>query len=80
MLDHGSPVPLHEQVTEILRRRISSGELTGRIPSGQTLAQEFEVSHRTAERALTNLKAEGLAIAVIGRGYYVAGQTGCGGG
>jgi DNA-binding GntR family transcriptional regulator len=51
-LDHDLGVPLHEQLADILRARIKSGEYTGRLPSARHLAQEFEVSHRTSETAL----------------------------
>jgi DNA-binding GntR family transcriptional regulator len=72
MVNQDRPVALHEQVAGILRARISSGELSGRIPSIKSLAQEYEVSHRTVERALSTLKAEGLVVSLIGKGYYVA--------
>jgi GntR family transcriptional regulator len=71
VLDHGSPVPLHVQLTAILRQRIESGELTGRVPSIVTVAQEYEVGHNTAARALAALRDEGLIISAHGRGYYV---------
>lgn len=72
MLDHDSPVPLHEQLEAILRKQIGDGELTGRVPSILSLAQEYEVSHRTTQRALTTLRDEGLIVAVRGKGFYVA--------
>ena len=68
-------MPLYEQLAGRLRSRISSGELTGRIPSIKSLSQEYEVSHRTAERALMILRDEGLVVALIGKGYYVARLT-----
>jgi DNA-binding GntR family transcriptional regulator len=71
VIDHDLPVPLHEQLAGILRGQIQSGELTGRVPSIKSLAQEHGVSHRTAERALNNLRDEGLLVALIGKGYYV---------
>jgi DNA-binding GntR family transcriptional regulator len=71
MLDHDSPVPLHEQLTVILRERITTGKLKGRVPSIVTLAQEYEVGHNTAQRALTTLRDEGLIVAAKGRGYFV---------
>ena len=64
-------MPLWEQLVVILRRQIKSGEMTGRVPSARTLAQQYEVSHRTSERALNALKDEGLVVAVIGKGFYV---------
>ena len=71
MLDHDAPVPLHEQLSQLLRQRIAAGELTGRVPSILTLAQEYGVSHRTAARALTTLKEEGTIVSVRGKGFYV---------
>ncbi len=75
MLDHDSPVPLNQQLAELLRGQIASGELTGRVPSILSLAQQYGVSHRTAAHALTTLRDEGLIISVRGKGYYVAGRT-----
>lgn len=71
MLDLGSPVPLWQQLAEILRGQIRTGKLAGRVPSAKTLAQEYEVSHRTSERALSTLRDEGLLVAVVGKGFYV---------
>lgn len=65
-------MPLHQQLTDLLRGRIAVGELTGRVPSILSLAQEHGVSHRTAARALTALRDEGLVVSVRGKGYYVA--------
>lgn len=63
---------MYEQLAGLLRDRISSGELSGRIPSIKHLAQDYGVSHRTVERALDLLKQEGAVVAVIGRGYFTA--------
>jgi DNA-binding GntR family transcriptional regulator len=67
-------VPLHEQLAAELRGKIESGELTTRVPSILTLAQEYGVSHKTAQHALETLKAEGVIVSVRGLGYYVAGR------
>lgn len=71
MVSRDQPVPLHEQLAQVLREKIESGELTTRVPSILTLAQEYEVSHKTAQHALETLKAEGLIVSVRGLGYYV---------
>jgi DNA-binding transcriptional regulator YhcF (GntR family) len=71
VVDHDSPVPLHEQLSGLLRDQIAKGILIGRVPSILTLAQEHQVSHRTAARALTTLRDEGLIVSVHGKGYYV---------
>jgi DNA-binding GntR family transcriptional regulator len=73
VVDHDSPLPLHEQLATLLRDRIRSGVLKRRVPSILSLAQEHGVSHRTAARALTTLKDEGLIIPVRGKGFYVTG-------
>lgn len=71
-LDPDLGVPLWEQLASILREKIASGEYTGRLPSARHLAQEHGVSHRTSETALRTLKAEGLVVAVVGKGYFVS--------
>jgi DNA-binding transcriptional regulator YhcF (GntR family) len=58
VLGNDSPVPLHEQLSALLRRRIATAKLTGRVPSIVSLAQEHDVSHRTAARAQTTLRDE----------------------
>jgi DNA-binding GntR family transcriptional regulator len=75
VVDHDSPVPLHEQLSTLLRDQIEKGIITGRVPSILTLAQEHQVSHRTAARSLTTLRDEGLITSVHGKGYYVAART-----
>lgn len=72
MIDHESHVPLYAQLAQLLRDQISEGKLRSRVPSIKTLAQEYEVSTRTAETALRILKDEGVLVAEIGKGYYVA--------
>ena len=71
VIDRDSPVPLHVQLADFLRRQIASGVLTSRVPSILSLAQEHGVSHRTADHALRTLTAEGLIVAVRGKGFYV---------
>jgi GntR family transcriptional regulator len=72
VIDPDLPVPLWEQLAAILREKVSSGELSGRVPSIRTLSQEYGVSTRTAGRGLNALRDEGLLVALHGKGYYVA--------
>jgi GntR family transcriptional regulator len=72
VLDPDLPVPLHQQLTELLRHQIASGAVTGRLPSILSLSQQHGISHRTAAHALATLRDEGLIISVRGKGYYVA--------
>jgi DNA-binding GntR family transcriptional regulator len=72
VLDPDLPVPLHQQLAELLRQQIASGALTGRVPSILSLTQQHGISHRTAAHALATLRDEGLIVSVRGKGYYVA--------
>jgi GntR family transcriptional regulator len=70
-LDHDGFDPLYMQLAAVLRERIASGDLARRVPSVVTLAQQYEVSQGTAERALRILKDEGLIKSAMGRGTFV---------
>jgi DNA-binding GntR family transcriptional regulator len=70
-IDQRSPVPFHEQLSNILREKINSGELDWIVPSITTLTQEYGISRNTVVHALATLEAEGLVTAVQGKGYYV---------
>ncbi|PZG18996.1 GntR family transcriptional regulator [Micromonospora craterilacus] len=72
------PGPDQEQVgrnelAEILRGRIMSGQLKpgARVPSERDLSQAYGVSGITARAAVAQLRAEGLAESVRGRGVVV---------
>ena len=70
-LDPLGLTPLYAQLADLLRGQIERGELTGRVPSAKTLAQQHEVSNGTAERALAILRDEGVIASAIGRGHFV---------
>ena len=76
MIDPDSAVPPYEQVAFMLRDEIAEGRLTGRIPSVHTISEAHGVSHRTAARALSILKGEGMIVNVPGKGHYVRGYDG----
>src|SRR5260370_9275801 len=62
------------QVVRQLRAQIASGELAEgeRIPSQREMMQHWRISMQTASKVIGALKAEGLAIASIGRDTVVA--------
>lgn len=70
-IDHESGEPVYMQVAAFIRTRITTGNITGRVPSARTITQEYGISHVTAEKALDLLRHEGLIYAVIGKGFYV---------
>jgi DNA-binding GntR family transcriptional regulator len=73
-IDHERGVPVYEQLAEILRAQIASGELQPEraLPSGKTLVQRYGVARGTVDKAIAVLKAEGLVYVLHGKGVYVA--------
>lgn len=70
-LDRDSPVPLYDQLAQILRDRISDGTYTSRMPGEWDLVEEFDVGRHTVRRAVRLLVAEGLLRISPGKGVYV---------
>jgi DNA-binding GntR family transcriptional regulator len=62
----------YRRVVDDLRAQIESGELTGQLPTRQKLAEIYSVSHMTIDRAVRELKAEGLIFGEPGLGMFVA--------
>lgn len=64
-----------QEIARILAGEIRSGgrEPGDRLPSESELSQRFHVARMTARRALMQLRADGMAIAHIGQGTFVAG-------
>lgn len=69
-----SPVPLHAQIREILRRRILDGSYAphSQMPSESQMMASFSVSRITIRQALGDLQKEGLIFKVMGKGSFVA--------
>jgi len=75
-VDPGSPVPPSRQIVEGLLDAVASGLLgTGdRLPSVRSLAAEALVNPNTAERAIRDLQAMGVAEGRSGSGVFVTEQ------
>lgn len=69
-----SPVPLHTQIREVLRRRILDGSYPphSQMPSESRMMAAFGVSRITIRQALGDLQKEGLIFKVMGKGSFVA--------
>lgn len=67
------PIPLHEQVRNILTHEIESGVYaeSGRLPVETELGERFGVSRITIRRAVGELEAEGLVQRKQGKGTFV---------
>ena len=75
-IDRDGPTPVYEQVAEVIRQRITSGELRPNLPiPGLTgLVQEFGIARGTAAKVLELLESEGLVRKVRGKGTFVVPQ------
>lgn len=69
-----SPVPLHTQIREVLRRRILDGTYPphSQMPSESQMMATFGVSRITIRQALGDLQKEGVIFKVMGKGSFVA--------
>jgi len=67
-------IPLHVQLSDILREKVYSREWTPgrRIPSEHELMDSFDLSRGTVRRAIKSLVEEGLLTQVRGSGTFVA--------
>jgi DNA-binding GntR family transcriptional regulator len=70
------PEPAYMQIVQAIRQQIIDGELPDGavIPSVRELAEAWNVSRATAEKALTALRGEGLVSAKPGHGTFVTTQ------
>ena len=77
MLDRDSGIPLHTQLTDLLRDHIVTGVFppNSRLPSERKLCDQHGVSRITVRKALSELTHEGLVYATVGKGSYVADTT-----
>jgi GntR family transcriptional regulator len=71
-LDVNSPIPLHIQLKEFLRKEIGEGGYTERIPTEKELMEMFSVSRTTVREAVSFLVREGVLEKIHGRGTFVA--------
>lgn len=69
-----APVPLYNQLKELLRAQIFDGTYSpeSRMPSESELGEAFQVSRITVRQALGDLQKEGLIFKIHGKGTFVA--------
>ena len=69
-----APVPLYNQLKELLRAQILDGTYSAesRMPSESALGDQFQVSRITVRQALGDLQKEGLIFKIHGKGTFVA--------
>ncbi|MGW3134387.1 GntR family transcriptional regulator [Streptomyces sp. NPDC001139] len=76
MIDYDPTRPKWEQIADVLRARIASGELPPRtLISEVQLEAEFDVARGTVRKATAALREEGLIVTTPGMGSFVADRT-----
>lgn len=76
MIDYDPTRPKWEQIADVLRARITSGELPPRtLISEVQLEAEFDVARGTVRKATAALREEGLIVTTPGMGSFVADRT-----
>lgn len=70
-IDRFSDVAPYRQVGLILRDRIRSGEISGRLPSARDLKAEFGIAEFTSIKALRLLREWGYAKVTVGLGTWI---------
>ncbi len=73
-IERASPVPYYEQLYDILKARILSGEfpLDERLPSELELCRQFGLARATVRQTLSKLESDGYAHRVARRGVFAA--------
>lgn len=73
MIDHKSPVPLHKQVREYIKKQIEAGILKEdeQIPSERELCELFDISRTTVRQAINDAVNEGILSRIPGKGTFV---------
>jgi GntR family transcriptional regulator len=77
MLDPESPLPLYQQLKDVLRRAVEAGMWSPgqAIPTEKELTERYGVSRITVRQALAGLVDEGLLLRRHGRGTFVAPRS-----
>ena len=71
-LDTRNPVPLHNQLKDILEKQILNGEYKEKIPSERELMEMYSVSRSTVREAVSLLVQEGILEKKHGKGTFVS--------
>ena len=72
-----SMIPIYEQIVEIVKSKIVTGELQGGdpLPSVRALSRQLGISALTVKKAYDALEEEGYTATVHGKGSYVKGAN-----
>lgn len=73
-IDEESRIPKYQQIVNSIIGNVASGRMKigQKIPSINTLSEEYYLSRDTVEKAYNILKERNIIVAVRGKGYYIA--------
>ncbi|HBP38745.1 MAG TPA: hypothetical protein DD640_08400 [Clostridiales bacterium] len=73
MIDRNSAIPLHKQISRMIRNQIASGKYQAGdiLPSEKELGQMYQVSRYPLRQALNSLSEEGFLERTRGKGTFV---------
>lgn len=73
-IDHGSVVPIYEQVADWVQQQIEEGRMQpgSKFADSRELAERWEIGYQTVRRAMQELRERGLVEARVGKGTFVA--------
>ena len=70
-VDPFGPEYAYVQVADDVQRRIAEGEISAKLPSERSFAEEYGVAYTTVRHAMAVLRERGIIVTVHGRGTYV---------
>ena len=70
-VDPFGPEYAYAQVADDVQRRITAGEISTKLPSERSFAEEYGVAYTTVRHAMALLRERGIIVTVHGRGTYV---------
>ena len=70
-VDPFGPEYAYAQVADDVQRRITAGEISTKLPSERSFAEEYGVAYTTVRHAMALLRERELIVTVHGRGTYV---------
>jgi DNA-binding transcriptional regulator YhcF (GntR family) len=75
--ENNLPVPKYRQIIDAILQKINAGELKkgDKIPSLNMFCKRYDLSQDTVLMAYNELKAKGIIISQVGKGYFISNEN-----